>query len=101
MNNKLILFIVRYEVLNDLNIIKDNMERYSRILHSGLNLVGEYFLNDKSFSYESFKKFEKYRMNQLKLNDDQESKQNQFFPPLSKTRVNFEINTLSNGNINE
>lgn len=55
--------IVRFEMMNDIALINENLLRYSRVLHSGMSLIGEYFLNGHEVlchkTANSFQKFQK------------------------------------------
>ena len=52
---------VRYELMNDLSLFNDNLKRYSRLLHTGLSLIGEYFVNEYQTDDVDIKRFEKFR----------------------------------------
>ena len=52
---------VRYELMNDLSIFNESLKRYSRILHTGLSLIGEYFVKEYHNDDVDIKRFEKFR----------------------------------------
>lgn len=91
--------IVRFEMLNDITTVKENLARYSRLLHCGLNLLGEYFLNDKEYTNcELLKKFEYFRKSSFNFYDLIDSKQRNFFAFTPTTK---EINNGKNSDSSE
>ncbi len=52
---------VRYELMNDLSLFNENLKRYSRILHTGLSLIGEYFVKEYQTNDVDITRFEKFR----------------------------------------
>ena len=53
--------LVRYDIMNDLCLFNENLKRYSRILHTGLSLIGEYFVKEYQNDDVDIKRFEKFR----------------------------------------
>jgi len=57
--------VVRFEVTNDLILIKQNLMRYTTILQTGMSLIGEYFLQKNSYSDESINRFQSFRKHKI------------------------------------
>ena len=58
--------MVRFEMTNDLLTIKENLVRYTSILHSGMSLLGEYFVQKAGvLNEESVRKFQHFRSREL------------------------------------
>lgn len=58
--------MVRFVMTNDLLAIKENLVRYTSILHSGMSLLGEYFVQKAGvLSEESVRKLQHFRSREL------------------------------------
>jgi hypothetical protein len=54
--------MVRFEMGNDLIVIKENLARYAYLLHTGMSLLGDYFLKkNQNFNEEIASSFENFR----------------------------------------
>ena len=63
--------MIRFEITNDLTLIKQNLTRYTSILHTGMSLVGEYFLQKNStYSDESVNRFYSFRKHEIQSSYD-------------------------------
>ena len=58
--------MVRFEMGNELLLIKDNLARYANMLHTGMSLLGEYFIikKNQNFNEEIANNFQKFRSNE-------------------------------------
>ena len=64
--------IVRGELLNNLRISKENLLRYTSVLHKGISVLGECFFRNENDSYitNKYNTFRGYELNIKKeLND--------------------------------
>ena len=48
--------------INNLNVFNEDLKRYSRLLHAGLSLIGEYLVNECQTNEVDIKRFEKFRI---------------------------------------
>lgn len=63
--------MVRFEMTNEIVTFKENLLRYTSILHTGLSLFGDFFVHKTSrLTEESVRKFFSFRSNMYSLENN-------------------------------
>lgn len=53
--------MARFEMLSDMRRSRENIIRYSSILHKGISLIGERFFNNEEIQSEFIKKYKQFK----------------------------------------